>query len=74
MTDVKQDRLDAATMVGAFIDDAFVAGEDNGVEAVRSRTAGVGADRVSVAAPSKQAQQAAPRWRPSGRRSYRQGC
>ena len=60
MTDVKQDRLDAATdVVGAFIDDAFVAGEDNGVEAVRSRTAGVGADRVSVAAPSKQAQQAA---------------
>jgi L-iditol 2-dehydrogenase len=60
MTDVKQDRLDAATdVVGAFIDDAFMAGEDNGVEAVRSRTAGVGADRVSVAAPSKQAQQAA---------------
>jgi L-iditol 2-dehydrogenase len=60
MTDVKQDRLDAATdVVGAFIDDAFLAGEDNGVEAVRSRTAGVGADRVSVAAPSKQAQQAA---------------
>jgi L-iditol 2-dehydrogenase len=60
MTDVKKDRLDAATdVVGAFIDDAFVAGEDNGVEAVRSRTAGVGADRVSVAAPSKQAQQAA---------------
>jgi len=60
MTDVKQDRLNAATdVVGAFIDDAFVAGEDNGVEAVRSRTAGVGADRVSVAAPSKQAQQAA---------------
>jgi L-iditol 2-dehydrogenase len=60
MTDVKRDRLDAATdVVGAFIDDAFVAGEDNGVEAVRSRTEGTGADRVSVAAPSKQAQQAA---------------
>jgi L-iditol 2-dehydrogenase len=60
MTDVKQDRLDAATdVVGAFIDDAFVAGEDNGVEAVRSRTGGAGAERVSVAAPSKQAQQAA---------------
>jgi L-iditol 2-dehydrogenase len=60
MTDVKQDRLDIAMgIVGQFVDDAFVAGEDNGVEAVKSRTGGAGADRVSVAAPSKQAQQAA---------------
>ena len=60
MTDVKPDRLDAAMeVVGEFVDDAFVAGDDNGVEAVKSRTGGAGADRVSVAAPSKQAQQAA---------------
>src|SRR6266508_3873656 len=48
-----------ATGVGAFVDDAWVAGEDNGVEELLSRTGGAGADRVIVAAPSKQAQQAA---------------
>ena len=36
-----------------------MAGEDNGVGEVLSRTAAVGAERVSVAAPAKQAQQAA---------------
>src|SRR5439155_1724737 len=54
------DRLKLAlSAVGAFVDDGWVAGEDNGVEEVLSRTAGRGADRVSVAAPAKQAQQAA---------------
>ena len=60
MTDVKEDRLRVAMdVVGRFVDDAFVAGEDNGVSDVMERTGGRGADRVSVAAPSKQAQQAA---------------
>ena len=36
-----------------------MAGEDNGVGEVLAKTGGAGAERVSVAAPSKQAQQAA---------------
>ena len=53
-------RLDLATsMVGQVLDGAWVASEDNGVEEVLARTGGFGAERVSVAAPSKQAQQAA---------------
>lgn len=60
ITDVNGDRLKVALdVVGSFVDDAWVAVEDNGVEEVMSRTGGAGADRVSVAAPSKQAQQAA---------------
>jgi len=60
MTDVQQDRLDLAMgVVGSLVDEAFVAGEDNGVGEVLAKTGGAGADRVSVAAPSKQAQQAA---------------
>ena len=61
MTDVNKDRLDVALgVLGRFVDDAWVTGEDDdGVEQVMSRTDGRGADRVSVAAPSKQAQQAA---------------
>ncbi|HEY3264035.1 MAG TPA: alcohol dehydrogenase catalytic domain-containing protein [Actinomycetota bacterium] len=60
VSDVNRERLDVALgIVGAFVDDAWVAGEDNGVSDVMSRTNGLGADRVSVAAPSKQAQQAA---------------
>ncbi|MGQ0668943.1 MAG: alcohol dehydrogenase catalytic domain-containing protein [Actinomycetota bacterium] len=60
LTDVSKDRLDLALeVVGAFVDDAFVSGEDNGVQEVLSRTGGAGAGRVIVAAPSKQAQQAA---------------
>jgi L-iditol 2-dehydrogenase len=60
MTDVQQDRLDLAMgAVGSLVDEAFVAGEDNGVGEVLAKTGGAGADRVSVAAPSKQAQQAA---------------
>lgn len=60
MTDVSRDRLDLALgVVGRFVDDAWVAGEDNGVEEVASRTGGAGVERVSVAAPAKAAQQAA---------------
>jgi L-iditol 2-dehydrogenase len=60
LSDVNQERLDLAlSVVGGFVDDAWVAGEDNGVEEVLSRTGGAGAERVMVAAPSKQAQQAA---------------
>lgn len=60
MSDVNGDRLRVAMdVVGRFVDDAFVAGEDNGVSDVMERTGGKGAERVSVAAPSKQAQQAA---------------
>jgi L-iditol 2-dehydrogenase len=60
LSDVNGDRLELALkIVGSFVDDAWVAGEDNGVEALMSRTGGVGAERISVAAPSKEAQQAA---------------
>ena len=60
MADVKRERLEVAMdVIGRFVDEAFVAGEDNGVSDVLRLTGGAGADRVSVAAPSKQAQQAA---------------
>jgi L-iditol 2-dehydrogenase len=60
LTDVKKDRLQVALgVVGDVVDDAWVAGADNGVAEVMGRTQGRGADRVSVAAPSKDAQQAA---------------
>jgi L-iditol 2-dehydrogenase len=60
LSDVKKDRLEVAlAIVGQFVDDAWVAGADNGLGEVMTRTAGRGADRISVAAPSKQAQQAA---------------
>ena len=60
LTDVTRDRLEIALdAVGHVVDDAWVAGEDNGVEEVLSRTGGAGAERVSVAAPAKPAQQAA---------------
>ena len=53
-------RLELALFVaGHVLDDGWVAREDNGVAEVLGRTAGAGADRISVAAPSKQAQQAA---------------
>ena len=60
MTDVSGERLKIALdAIGHVVDDAWVAGEDNGVEDVLSRTGGHGAERVSVAAPAKPAQQAA---------------
>ncbi|MBA3764341.1 MAG: alcohol dehydrogenase catalytic domain-containing protein [Actinobacteria bacterium] len=60
LTDVSGDRLKIALdAVGDVVDDAWVAGEDNGVGEVLSRTGGHGAERVSVAAPAKPAQQAA---------------
>ena len=60
MTDVSGERLKIALdAIGHAVDDAWVAGEDNGVEEVRARTGDQGAERVSVAAPAKPAQQAA---------------
>jgi L-iditol 2-dehydrogenase len=60
LIDVSRDRLDRAMeVVGRFVDAAWVGGEDNGVAAVMDATTGRGAERVSVAAPSKAAQQAA---------------
>jgi L-iditol 2-dehydrogenase len=60
LTDVSSDRLEIALdAIGEVVDDAWVSGDDNGVQEVLSRTGGVGADRVSVAAPAKPAQQAA---------------
>ncbi|GIU97586.1 MAG: alcohol dehydrogenase [Actinomycetota bacterium] len=59
LSDVSGERLKIALdAIGEVVDDAWVAGEDNGVEEVRRRTS-QGADRVSVAAPAKPAQQAA---------------
>jgi L-iditol 2-dehydrogenase len=60
IADVNVERLKVALdVVGDFVDDAWVAGDDNGVGEVMARTDGAGADRISVAAPSKQGQQAA---------------
>jgi L-iditol 2-dehydrogenase len=60
IADVNGERLKVALdVVGDFVDDAWVAGDDNGIGQVMSRTDGAGADRICVAAPSKQAQQAA---------------
>jgi L-iditol 2-dehydrogenase len=60
LMDVSAERLKLALdVVGGFVDDGWVAGEDNGVSDVKDRTDGFGAERVIVAAPSKQAQQAA---------------
>jgi L-iditol 2-dehydrogenase len=60
LCDVNRQRLDLALdAVGGFLDDAWVAGEDNGLAGLLERTGGAGAGRISVAAPSKQAQQAA---------------
>lgn len=60
LSDVSKERLEIALgAIGRFVDDAFVPGDDNGVEEVMSRTGGRGADRVSVAAPAKPAQEAA---------------
>jgi L-iditol 2-dehydrogenase len=60
LSDVSGSRLDlAVAAVGGFVDDAWVAGEDNGLGGLLERTGGAGAERISVAAPSKQAQQAA---------------
>jgi L-iditol 2-dehydrogenase len=60
LIEASPERLELAlSVVGAFVDGGWVAGEDNGVEEVLARTEGRGADRVSVAAPSKQAQRAA---------------
>jgi L-iditol 2-dehydrogenase len=60
LSDVSGDRLKVALdAVGDVVDDAWVAGEDNGVGELLSRTNGVGAERVTVAAPAKPAQQAA---------------
>jgi L-iditol 2-dehydrogenase len=60
ISDVSGERLKIALdAVGHVIDDSWVAGDDNGVQEVLSRTGGHGAERVSVAAPAKPAQQAA---------------
>jgi L-iditol 2-dehydrogenase len=60
MIEVSAARLELALdVVGDFVDDAWVGGDDNGVEKVLGHTDGAGAERVIVAAPSKEAQQAA---------------
>jgi L-iditol 2-dehydrogenase len=60
LSDVSGSRLDLAlAAVGGFVDDAWVAGDDNGLGGLLERTGGAGAERISVAAPSKQAQRVA---------------
>lgn len=60
LADISKERLDLALqVVGRFVDDAWVAGDDNGVEEALARTGGDGPERVLVAAPSKEAQRAA---------------
>ena len=60
LSDVNRQRLDIALeAVGAFVDDSWVAGDDNGVSQALEHTDGRGPERISVAAPAKIAQQAA---------------
>ena len=60
LSDVSEERLQLALdAVGRFVDDAWVAGDDNGTDDLLSRTSGAGAERIIVAAPSKDAQRAA---------------
>jgi len=60
LLEVNPQRLKLALdLMGAFVDDAWVPDGDNGVAAVMDRTEGLGADRVIVAAPSKEGQRAA---------------
>jgi L-iditol 2-dehydrogenase len=60
LSDVSAERLEIALRaIGHSVDKAFVAGEDNGVAEVASLTDGTGPDRISVAAPSREAQAAA---------------
>ncbi len=60
MIEVSKERLDLAlSVVGSFVDDAWTTQEDNGTAGVNERTNGSGADKVIVAAPSKEAQRAA---------------
>src|SRR2546421_2879603 len=60
LSDVNKQRLEGALhAVGAYVEDARVAGEDNGVADVLERTEGKGPERISVAAPSEAALQAA---------------
>jgi L-iditol 2-dehydrogenase len=60
LLEVNAERLKLAMdVVGSFVDDAWVPDEDNGVAMVMDRTGGFGADRVIVAAPSKDGQRAA---------------
>ena len=60
LSDVNRQRLDIALgAVGQFVDESWVAGDDNGVAQALEHTEGRGPERISVAAPSKQAQQAA---------------
>ena len=65
LSDVSGDRLEIALdAIGQAVDDAWVAGEDNGVQEVLSRTGGVGAERVSVAAPARPPSRPPWRWPP----------
>ncbi len=60
LSDVNRQRLDIALeAVGTFVDDSWVAGDDNGVSQALEHTDGRGPERISVAAPAKIAQQAA---------------
>src|SRR5437870_6157333 len=61
ITDVNRQRLDVALRaVGQFVDDSWVAGDDNGVAQAMEHTDGRRPGRAHVAAPPTPAQQAAP--------------
>ena len=52
LSDVNRQRLDIAlNAVGSFVDDAWVAGDDNGVAQALEHTGGKGPERILVAAP-----------------------
>ena len=62
LTDVSSERLEVALdAIGQAVDDAWVSGDDNGVQDVLSRTDGVGVDPTASAVGSAGKQ---PRSRP----------
>src|SRR4029453_16739016 len=68
LSDVSRQRLDLAlAAVGGFVDDAWVATDDNGPAEVLERTNGAGAARISGAPPPQSRPSRRPgRWGPSG--------
>jgi L-iditol 2-dehydrogenase len=67
LSDVNRQRLDLAlAAVGGFVDDAWVAGDDNGLAEVLERTGGPGPTGSAWPPPPSRPSRRPWRWRPSG--------
>ena len=67
LCDVNRQRLDLALeAVGGFVDDAWVAGEDNGLAGLLERTGGAGPSGSAWPRPPSRPSRRPWRWRPSG--------